>query len=301
MKKLFKELFIVSGVFLLIVTLIEWRLGDFKAPIDKLFARQKKNSEASILIVGNSHTGALQETTDSVFIKNSNNLSLANLELMDRYKVIKYCLQHSKISKVILGLDADQIGHNVSATNYDMQMSRYGMPMYHNTIGNRLLSKLNSFRLHLNIKELFKNLWSGRDTDTAKINFIPFTNKKRNDVAACIKRAQEHSVYIYDSKNIVENLRIIQDIIDLCKANKIQLYFLQTPKPACYTNAYSNTQMHSAIATIDSLASANNLRYLNYLNNGSFEEDDFVDFDHLGAKGSNKLIEMVKRELYEGK
>ncbi len=297
MKKLFKELFIVIGIFLMIVSLMEWRLNDFKAPIDKLFATQKKNTAANILIVGNSHTGALQETTDSFFIKNSNNLSLANLELMDRYKVMKYCIQNGHIDKIILGLDADQIGHQISSTNYDMQMNRYGIEMYNNTAGNKMLSKLNSFRLHLNIKDLCKNLISGKDKDTSKINFIPFTNKKKSDNEACVKRAQEHSIYIYQVKNINENVTILQNIIDLCKTNKVQLFFLQTPKPSCYTNAFSSAQMQIATATIDSLANKNAVKYLNYLHNASFEENDFVDFDHLGANGSNKLIELVKKEL----
>lgn len=297
MKKLYKELFFVIGIFLMIVSLIEWRLSDFKAPIDKLFATQKKNATANILIVGNSHTGALQETTDSFFIKNSNNLSLANLELMDRYKVIKYCIENGRIDKIILGLDADQIGHQVSSTNYDMQMSRYGIEMYNNTAGNKLLSKLNSFRLHLNIKDLCKNVLSGKDTDTAKINFIPFTNKKKNDMEACVKRAQEHAIYIYQTKNIKENMQILQDIIDLCKTNKVQLFFLQTPKPACYTAAFSTAQMQAATTAIDSVANENGVKYLNYLHNTLFNENDFVDFDHLGANGSNKLIELLKKEL----
>ncbi len=297
MKKLFKELFIVIGIFLIIVSLIEWRLSDFKAPIDKLFITQKKNAAANILIVGNSHTGALQETTDNFFIKHSNNLSLANLELMDRYKVIKYCIQNGHIDKIILGLDADQIGHKISYTNYDMQMSRYGIEMYNNTAGNKMLSKLNSFRLHLNIKDLCKNLISGKDTDTSKINFIPFTNKKKSDNEACVKRAQDHSIYIYQAKNRNENVTILQNIIDICKTNKVELFFLQTPKPACYTDAFSNTQMHAATAIIDSLANKNGVKYLNYLHNTLFEENDFVDFDHLGANGSNKLIELIKKEL----
>jgi hypothetical protein len=301
MKKLYKEIAIVLIVFFTIISFIEWRLSNFKAPIDKLFAIHQNNKNASVLVVGNSHTGALIETTDSVFNQQSNNLSLANLELNDRYKVMQYCLPNSNIKKVILGLDVDQIGHNISSVNYDMQMNKYGLKMYHQSTGNNVLAKLNSFRLHLNIKDLIKNIISGVDNDTAKMNFIPFTNKKRNDMEACNKRAQEHSVYQYQQKNIEENLKILINIIALCKKNNASLYFLQTPKPACYSSNYLNAKMLAATATVDSLSQKNNIPFINFMNSPLFDDNDFADFDHLNKSGSNKLIGILQQQLQSGK
>lgn len=297
MKKLYKELAIVLIIFLAAVSFIEWRLKDINAPIDTILALPAKNPSATILIVGNSHTGALEETSDSAFIKSSVNLSLANLELNDRLKVIAYSLRKSNIKTLILGMDVDQIGHVYSSSAYDLQLKRYGFELNDNTIGNRVLAQLNSFRLHLGISDLIKNLAKGKQSGIEKMNFIPFSNKERNDKEACEKRAQEHSLYMYKASNSKRNLEIVQEIINICKEKNVALYLLQTPKPECYSTTYNNAAMKEATLQVDSIAQRNHVSFLNYFNNPAFTDTDFADYDHLGKAGSDKLIGMIKKDL----
>lgn len=297
MKKLYKELAVVLGIFLAVIYFIEWRLKDIKAPVDTILALPAGNPSATILIVGNSHTGALEEASDSAFLKSSVNLSLANLELGDRLKVITYAINNGNFKMLILGMDADQIGHAYSSSIYDLQLSRYGFKLNDNTVGNSVLAHLNSFRLRLSIADLIKGLLKGKWNDNTKMNFIPFTNKERNDPEACKKRAQEHSVYAYKKANNKKNLEALQQIMDLCKGHNVKLYLLQTPKSECYSVAYSNADIQAASLQIDSIAAKNNDVFLNYFNNTQFNDLDFADYDHLNKAGGNKLIAMIKKEL----
>lgn len=297
MKKLYKELFILAAAFCAFVFYVEWLLKDVKAPIDHLLTEQSQKPSASVLITGNSHTGVLTDAYDTAFLKSSINISLSNLEMEDRYKVLQKCINGDKISTVILGMDPDQLGHPVSSSTYDMQLHRYGFALHNNTLSNRFMSRLNFFRLHLNVNELIKTLRTGEKGDTQKINFIPFTNKARNDTEACKKRAQEHSVFTYKKENNNSNLRCIQKIIDFCKQKNIQLLFLQTPKPACYSQIYFNENMRAATKLIDSIAVRNDVLYLNYLNNNLFTDNDFTDYDHLSPAGSDKLFLLLRDHI----
>ncbi len=300
MKRLFKELGIAFAVLALIVFLVEWRLSEVEAPIDYLFETISKSRDKDVVIIGNSHTGALLFTTDSLFLSTSINLSLPNLELIDRLKVLQYTLENVKIKKVILGLDADQIGHIVSSSNYDIQMNKYGLPMHNNTIGNKVSSHLNSFRLKLNIKELTVVLLNGRPKSQETMNFIPFTDKKIPDLEACKKRALEHGLYNYQPSLVEENLSTLQAIVALCKSKNVNLYLLQTPKTVCYTTTFKSEKMIKAANTIDSFALRNNIPYYNYLGAPLFSDEDFKDFDHLNTQGANKLIYLLKNKIFNG-
>lgn len=301
MKKLFKEIGIAMGIFVLIAGSIEWRLTGINTPIDNIFVTVNGSKTKSIAIIGNSHTGALLSTTDTDFLNKSINLSLPNLELIDRLKVLQYTLSHSAVSTVVLGLDVDQVGHIVSSNNYDMQMNRYGLPMHYNSIGNRVISNFNSFRLRLNIKDLLINLRRGKVDSIPKINFIPFTSKKKSDMEACEKRAKEHSTYIFQAKLMSENLLALNQIVELCKSKNVKLYLLQTPKTNCYTSSFLNDNMKQATNSIDSLARKNGLVFHNFLGNLSFDDNYFEDFDHLNEKGANKLIDQLKLNDVLGK
>ena len=302
MKRLFKEIVIVLGIFVLIVFCAEWRLRGVEAPIDYLFEtiNNSENRDKDVVIIGNSHTGALLFTTDSVFLSRSINLSMPNLELLDRLKVLQYTLENIRVKKVILGLDADQIGHIISSASYDMQMNKYGLPMHNNSVGNRVISHLNSFRLKLNIKELAKTLLNGKPQKQEALNFIPFTDKKKSDLEACEKRALEHGLYSYQSSLVDENLSILVRIVELCKSRNVGLYLLQTPKTTCYTNTFNNEKMVAASRIIDSFALQNNTPFYNYLAVPIFSDEDFKDFDHLNKQGANKLINLLKRQIFIG-
>lgn len=294
MKNLFKELFIVMFLFVIIVSFAEYRLQKISAPIDKMLTLLKVKDKAKILIVGNSHTGAISVSDDTTYLDNTLNLSLAYLELEDRYKILKYCLDRKHFKTILLSTDADQLGHKASSNNYDMQFYKYGFRLYNNSLANRLMSSLNSFRLQLGAGELIKKIFIN-DTDTTnyKMNFIPLSNKSKSDIAACTLRAKEHSIFLFKKEMIPENLEILQKIIDLCKSKNSELYLIQTPKSKCYTDVYMNKQISITNESIDSLARKNNIRFLNYLGNNFFKDDDFADFDHLNNKGSSKLVNLI--------
>ena len=294
MKNLFKELFIVMFLFVIIVSFVEYRLQKISAPIDKVLTLLNIKDSAEILIVGNSHTGAISVSDDTTFLNNTLNLSLAYLELEDRYKLMKYCLDQKHFKTILLSTDADQLGHKASSNNYDRQFYKYGFSLYNNSLANRLMASLNFFRLQMGAGELIKSIFIN-ETDTAnyKFNFIPLSNKSKNDYAACTLRAKEHSLFLFKKEMITENLQILQKIIDLCKSKNSKLYLIQTPKSKCYTNVYMNQQMFILNGRIDSLAKKNYIQFLNYLGNNTFIDEDFADFDHVNNKGSRKLVNLI--------
>ena len=297
MKKLYLELFIFLLALCTFIFFIEWQVKDVKAPIDRLLLQSSEKPSAKWLIIGNSHTGVLSDVNDTAFLNTIINVSLADLELADRYKVLQNCLKGTNIKTVILGMDADQLGHDFSSSDYDRQLYKYGFDLHENKLGNHILARLNFFRLHLSVSDLVKLIADRDKIDTAKTNFIPFSNKARNDLKACRKRAEKHSIFSYKKEHNKKNLQYLQQIIDLCKGKKINIFLLQTPKTACYSNIYDTEKMKVASELIDSSALKNNVQFLNYFNSPYFSDSDFADFDHLNEQGSLKLLSMLKSKI----
>lgn len=100
-----------------------------------------------------------------------------------------------------------------------------------------------------------------------------------------------------DWTHIDEIVSSLNNIINFCKSNHIDL-FLITP-PAWHTY-YDNldirqyTKMHQLI---DSVRLANDLQYFDYLKDKRFTFDDFYDNSHLNEEGAIKFTKILDEDI----
>lgn len=111
------------------------------------------------------------------------------------------------------------------------------------------------------------------------------------DAAAAAKR---HNNSIDD---LTHNLKLLEEIIEFGKSNKVKIILLNTPKTHWY-----NTNLKGAVSDridteIQKLIEGRNAKYLNFKNHSDFDISDFKNSDHLNEKGAKKLTKMLESYL----
>lgn len=74
----------------------------------------------------------------------------------------------------------------------------------------------------------------------------------------------------------------------------IDYVLLNTPKTSCYKNFYFNSNMSSCRNEINNFCVSRKIKYYDLFNEKSFDDEDFVDYDHLNQNGVNKLLNILE-------
>ncbi len=309
--------FIISVLVICVVTmaLLEYLYRNYSTSAARLFNPYfEKAQTVETIHIGNSHIGVF----NGIFpheVKEIGNLSLGGQDIFRMYTAIKTVIPKSPVlKKIYLGLDYDLIGYNQTKSGQeyiDREYYEFTGELYNNTMTNRLMSQSNFFRSNRDIAYLFKR----NKEEKKELNFIPVASAplaatvdtstptasttatplphKTIDPFLCRKRAEEHSLLKFKQKNIPENLEYLDRIVQLCKQHHIELVFFDPPKTECYKSSCSKENVALAKHTIDSFATANKVPYLDFYTDTTFNDDMFVDYDHLNVVGvkilSNKL------------
>lgn len=320
--RFFKFIFSVLLICVAIFALLEFAYRNYATQADLIFKPYyEKIQTVETLYIGNSHIG--------VFIglypgenKQVGNMSLGGQDIFRMYTVLKTLIPKSpKLKTVYLGFDYDLLGYNQTKSGQeyvDREYFPYTGELYNNTMSNRAMSQSYFFRANRDIAYLLK-----RNKEAAKpINYIPVENKaapavtpatapdttvsaataatttelphKVHNEFMCRKRAEEHTLLKFKQKNIPENMQYLAKVIALCKQYNVKLVLFDPPKTECY-RTYSNKEVVvNAKNSIDSFAAAQQVPYLDFYNDTSFNDDMFVDYDHLNEVGVKLLDSKLK-------
>ncbi len=294
------------------IALLEYAYRYYSTQADRVFKPYyAKVNTVQTLYIGNSHIGVF----NNIFPEGSNevgNMSLGGQDIFRMYTVLKTLVPKSPaLKKVYMGLDYDLIGYNQTKSGQEYinrEYYQYTDTLYNNTMTNRAMSMSNFFRANRDIAFLFKR----NKTEEKPINFIPVASPPVNagtetssvstpalvhhktiDPFLCRKRAEEHTLLKFKQQNIAENLDYLERIVALCHQHNVQLILFDPPKTECY-RSYSNKEVViNAKHTIDSFAVANKVPYLDFYNDSTFNDDMFVDYDHLNAVGVKILSDKL--------
>jgi hypothetical protein len=318
--------FTISILLICVATmvLLEFAYRNYSTQADRLFKPYfKKAATIETIYIGNSHIGVFTGLYGED-AKQVGNLSLGGQDIFRMYVALKTVVPKSpKLKTIYLGFDYDLLGYNQTKSGQeyiDREYYPYVDTLYNNTMTNRAMSMSNFFRANRDIAYLLK-----RNTEQVKpINYIPVAStpapasnttaapvtdsapvaatvpapveisRKQHNPFMCRKRAEEHTLLKYKQKNIAENLICLHNIIQLCRQHNIKLVLFDPPKTECY-RFYSNPEVVvNAKHSIDSFAAANHVPYLDFYADSAFNDDMFVDFDHLNQVGvkilDDKLI-----------
>ncbi len=309
-----KFTFLVLAVCAATMALLEFAYRNYSTSADRLFnPYYAKAKTVETLYIGNSHTGIFSVLFPEE-VKTVGNMSLGGQDVFRMYTALKTIVPKSPaLKKIYLGLDYDLIGYNQTCSGQeyiDREYYPYTDTLYNNTMTNRAMSNSNFFRANRDIAYLFK-----RNKEEKKpLNYIPLATApvvessdttakeevaevalphKTHNQFMCRKRAEEHSLLKFKQKYIPENLELLNRIVALCSQHNIKLVLFDPPKTECY-RTYSNKQnVEQAKHIIDSFAVANKISYLDYYNDPAFNDDMFVDYDHLNETGVRILSDKL--------
>lgn len=285
--------FFIDAIILLVFTLgalffFDNLFKETKNNYDFLFQElQEKSLKITRLNIGNSHIGALMNYgNDSATCFNA---SAGGQDIFHTCAVLrKFIPSAPNLKTIIFGLDYDLLGYDFLIANEiwkDRQYYQYTTTLYDNSLINHFLARSSFFRNNRD----FNLLWLQKTGTQNKMNFTPITNGKEND-CDCEDRAREHSEIKFNPDLIPINIRNIIDIIFLCKKHNIKIIFLNTPKKASYCQSYNKRTIELTKNFLKYLNISSKIRFIDLFNNPTFNDEDFIDCDHLNETGAKKLI-----------
>lgn len=301
MKKLFLELAVLGVAFAACIYILEKKYRAYQAPTDEVMSiyKQQKDSISTVML-GNSHTIALGEP--SIFNGKTYNMAFSGISLFDFFALTKNVIAKTPATKnIIIGLDYDLIGLSGERSILTTQLFRFTDSLQVNSLGNRLKARSNYFRSGQDFKFL---LGAGSSSNVhgknapAQRNFIPVNFKSRNDLEGCRRRALEHGSNAFLSSNIQQNIRLLDTLIKFGKEHKINIVFICAPKTKCYLQTYlSLASIKKSKLILDSVFKSHNTPYFDMVTDSAFNDDDFIDFDHLTPSGATKLVRILKENI----
>ena len=93
------------------------------------------------------------------------------------------------------------------------------------------------------------------------------------------------------------NAGFFRKIAEFCNERSINLVVVTLPAWHLYYNRLDDAQVEKMYQTVNAMQQEYGFRYLDYLRDGRFVEDDFYDVDHLSDVGALKFSSILKEDL----
>lgn len=303
---IYKILFFLFPI-CIIVVILEFLL--INIPNDYTFKKEyldKNASEIETIIFGTSHTfaGLRPEYIDGhtfsvaiggqslsydykIFKKYQNDLkNLKTIVLAVSYPTLWFRLQdHHKDSSLIFNYEK-YYGIDASA-NIDFRLEILNRPL---KLNYAMLSEYYVKKKPVKVSQEFG--WGER-------------GKKQVDLSRSGKQQAKRQTYtdinsIANNLRMNESIRMINEIINWGKQNKVNVVLLTTPTHLHYRENLNSEQLDITIKTAMELASENeNCMYLNLLSDNRFSDEDYRDAHHLNPSGAAKMSKLVNLKIKE--
>lgn len=133
--------------------------------------------------------------------------------------------------------------------------------------------------------------WQMGNTKTNRA--IAWTNNGKD-------RAARHTQNLNQQNDIIiNNKRIVKDVIQQCAEKGVHVLLLTTPTFHTYYDNIDKKQYELMTNFCDSLSVVyDNVEYMNLFQDSRFEEDDFFDADHMEAEGAIKLTKIIDEYIH---
>lgn len=289
MRRVFAEIAAAGLTLTLCALFLEKAFEGYKTPVDYVLGPLKAGDPVTLLIVGNSHTGALgaeRLRADDV----THNASVGGQDIYRSYLLLRaFVPKLPRLREVIVALDYDAVGYNISVFNQDWQdrqYYRYTGQLYRDGTLPRLLARSAFFRANRDIGALF----SKPQPEGGRPNpILPVVGGLDSTPEGCRLRAKEHSEVKFDERLIDENIGYLRAIVALGSRRQISIHFLNPPKRDCYRAGYSAATRRDGLKAIGTALGRDGASFHDFFE-ADFSDDDFRDHDHLTPAGSRKLM-----------
>lgn len=283
-----------------------------------------KEKDIKTIVVGNSYplTGILEKQLKSKAV----NLSLSSQDLYYSYKLAQLAIQNNKnIKRCIIGAGYYLVNHDLSLSKNPDAINRVknvyypilkdkhnainveSIPIVHisNFINDGVIDHLFDLRF---LEEYFKALVYRRDSSYFNSNFTREMNSmlrgvKLKSISELKKwslgedRANQHNKLAKygDTKN--EYKCIFNEFIDFLFKSNVEPVIAIFPTTKYYSKFLNKNYEKDFYKIIDGLKVGRNIKIVDFSKENIFNEDDFIDFDHMSELGACKITKELNKIL----
>lgn len=283
-----------------------------------------KCEDIDTLVVGNSYP--LTGIHSNLLNKSSVNLSLSSQDLYYSYKIAEEIINENKnIKRCIIGVGYFLFNHDLSRckSEYSCNMLKY---VYYPALKDKHNSeKVDSIEL-LNLRKVLNNdildyifnleLLHKHFTDLIfKVNngyFNQNYTRERHSMLSGVKlgdiseeekyrlgqcRANEHNDLFKYTATKIEYTLIFDEFIKFLDEKSVEPIIVIFPKTKYYSKFVNKMYEYEFYKVINSMKEKYSFKIIDFSKIDIFEENDFIDFDHLAESGAIKVTNKLNEIL----
>jgi hypothetical protein len=97
-----------------------------------------------------------------------------------------------------------------------------------------------------------------------------------------------------------DNIRYLEELLKALRVRGIRAVFVTTPVSRVYAATVRRESYRHMQEVLASLCTRYSVDYFNHMDDGRFDESDFMDTDHLDSQGATKFTRILRGEIFEG-
>jgi hypothetical protein len=253
---------------------------------------EKNASSVKILCLGSSH--AYFDINPAYFKKDCYNAAYVSQTVNYDYKIYeKYDKRLDSLKWIILPISYFTFFSKIETSPESWRIKDYSIYSELNGDVSRFIYyEMLSYSLSVNLERIFNYYYYKSNSNLTCTNSgfgINYGKKNINLDSAGYVAALRHTKYMNEA-NFSYNEEAVKNLILLAKKNGVNIILYTPPAWHTYSGNINKRLLNITIDTVNGLCKRySNVSYLNYLNDKSFQRDDFLDADHLNGKGAKKL------------
>ena len=256
----------------------------------------QKEAELEVLVFGSSH--AFYGVNPYYLSANAYNMSYVTQTINQELSIFSEKKEKLKNLKRIYWLISSfSLGSDLESLN---SVSRYkNYVLYYGSKGTRLehYSELLSYNLKSSIGRLKSYYYDHNFSYSCDSLGFSGRNKIMELEKTAKDAAKRHRVDFQDEeviKLIKKQLLGLNEVLDFCEENEIEVVFLIPPFTSYYVDAVGEHQWNELDRRMKKLTKGRKYcTYYNLMNAKEFEDSDFYDGDHLNEQGAEKLSKLL--------
>lgn len=283
-----------------------------------------KSKEVRTLVVGNSYP--LTGIDVSLMREKSVSLALSSQDLYYSYKLAQLVIKNNKsIKRCIIGAGYYLVNHDLSLSESQDALTRVKNVYYpilndkHNSekvdcvnkihIKTLLNDKVIDFVFNLDFLDShFKDLVYRRDNSYFNSNWTREMNsmlrgKKLSDINEDDKwklgecRANQHNKLSKYTKTTKEYNNIFNEFIDFLIDSNVEPIIVVFPNTKYYSYFLNKKYEEEFYRIINGIKERAKIKIVDFSKESIFEEEDFIDLDHMSEDGAHKITSELNRIL----
>jgi len=254
---------------------------------------EKNAASISVLCLGSSH--AYYDINPAFFRESCYNAAYVSQTIEYDYKIYqKYNKQLISLQWIILPISYFTLFSEMKNSTESWRIKDYSIYSDLNGTGSRFVHyEMLSYSLSINLKRI-SDYYFHKSNNNITCSDLGFgidhaLEKNRNLDSTGYVSALRHTKSMNEDY-LESNEETVENLIGLARKNGVRIVIYTPPAWHSYTNNIDKRLLKITIDSVDNLCRKySNVSYQNYLTDNTFQEDDFLDADHLNGKGARKL------------